>query len=74
VMEVKTRRVDYQKTCAEWLLRMRNHETHIRATWGDEVFDDYDRYLRTCVKSFDKHYQSLAQYSLRRIDKAELEA
>jgi cyclopropane-fatty-acyl-phospholipid synthase len=74
VMEVKTRRVDYQKTCAEWLRRMREHEAHIRATWGDEVFDDYDRYLRTCVKSFDKHYQSLAQYSLRRIDKEELEA
>jgi hypothetical protein len=24
--------------------------------------------LSTCVNAFDKHYQSLAQYSLRRID------
>jgi cyclopropane-fatty-acyl-phospholipid synthase len=74
VMEVKTRRVDYKKTCAEWLRRMRSHEDHIRVTWGNEVFDDYDRYLSTCVRAFDKHYQSLAQYSLRRIDKEEIEA
>jgi cyclopropane-fatty-acyl-phospholipid synthase len=32
------------------------------------VYDDYERYLSTCVKGFEKHYQSLAQYSLRRID------
>ena len=68
IMEVKTRREDYGKTCAEWLLRMRNNEALIRDKWGDKVFDDYDRYLRTCVRGFDKHYQSLAQYSLRRID------
>ena len=36
--------------------------------WGQQVFDDYDRYLSTCVYAFDKHYQSLAQYQLRRID------
>ncbi len=68
IMEVQTRREHYEKTCAEWLRRMRSHEDHIRATWGDQVFDDYDRYLRTCVLGFQEHYQSLAQYSLRRID------
>lgn len=68
VMEVQTRREHYEKTCAEWLRRMRAHEGHIRRTWGDEVFDDYDRYLRTCVTAFQHHYQSLAQYALRRID------
>ena len=68
VMEVKTRREDYGKTCAEWLRRMRDHEGFIREKWGDAVFDDYDRYLSTCVTAFEKHYQSLAQYSLRRND------
>lgn len=74
IMEIRTRRVDYQLTCAEWLNRLRQNEAHIRATWGDAVFDDYDRYLRTCVRGFDKHYQSLAQYALRRIDADELKA
>ena len=68
VMEVRTRRGDYEKTCAEWLRRLRSHEATIRAQWGDQVFEDYDRYLRTCVKGFQMRYQSLAQYALRRID------
>ncbi|TVR02128.1 MAG: class I SAM-dependent methyltransferase [Deltaproteobacteria bacterium] len=68
IMEVHTRREHYEKTCAEWLRRMRSHESFIRQKWGDQVFDDYDRYLRTCVRGFQMHYQSLAQYKLRRID------
>ncbi len=72
IMEIKTRRVDYQKTCAEWLRRMEGHEGLIRERWGDKVYDDYDRYLSACVRGFDKHYQSLAQYSLRRIAPEEL--
>ena len=68
VMEVQTRREHYGKTCAEWQRRLRLNEDLIRSKWGDEVYDDYDRYLGTCVTGFDKHYQSLAQYALRRID------
>lgn len=68
IMEIKTRRVDYEKTCQAWLDGLRNHEGFIREKWGDEVFDDYDRYLATCVRGFQMHYQSLAQYALKRID------
>jgi cyclopropane-fatty-acyl-phospholipid synthase len=68
VITVKQRRRDYQRTTAEWLRRMKLHESKIRATWGDQIFDDYDRYLSTCVTAFDKFYSSLAQYELRRLD------
>jgi cyclopropane-fatty-acyl-phospholipid synthase len=68
VMQVASRRVDYQRTTGEWLRRMRLQEKAIRQKWGDKVFDDYDRYLSTCVRAFDMHYSSLAQYELRRID------
>ncbi|HXN56728.1 MAG TPA: cyclopropane-fatty-acyl-phospholipid synthase family protein [Myxococcales bacterium] len=68
VLEVKTRRLHYRRTTELWRERLRKHESKIRAAWGDKVFDDYDRYLATCVTGFEKHYQSLAQYSLRRID------
>ncbi len=68
VVTCATRRVDYQRTTAEWLRRMKMHEKTIRQKWGDKVFDDYDRYLSTCVRAFDQHYSSLAQYELRRID------
>lgn len=68
VVQVNTRRNDYARTTGEWLRRLRQHEAKIRATWGDKVFVDYERYLDTCVRSFDGHYGSLAQYELRRID------
>jgi cyclopropane-fatty-acyl-phospholipid synthase len=68
VLEVKTRRLDYRNTTWHWRDRLRKNESHIRATWGDKVFDDYERYLSTCVTGFEKHYTSLAQYSLKRID------
>lgn len=68
VVTVKQRRRDYQRTTGEWLRRMKLHEEKIRKTWGDQVFDDYDRYLSTCVTAFDKFYSSLAQYELRRLD------
>jgi cyclopropane-fatty-acyl-phospholipid synthase len=70
IKEIKTRRVDYQKTCEHWRGRMRRHEALIRQKWGNEVYEDYDRYLSTCIRAFDMHYQSLAQYSLKRIDDA----
>jgi cyclopropane-fatty-acyl-phospholipid synthase len=70
VKEIKTRRVDYQKTCEHWRSRMRRQEGLIRQKWGNEVYEDYDRYLSTCIRAFDLHYQSLAQYSLKRIDDA----
>jgi cyclopropane-fatty-acyl-phospholipid synthase len=68
VMQVNTRREHYGRTTGEWLRRLRLNEKTIRAKWGDQVFEDYDRYLSTCVRAFDKHYSSLAQYELRRID------
>jgi cyclopropane-fatty-acyl-phospholipid synthase len=68
IMEVKTRRTDYQKTCQHWLDRMKDHKSLIVSKWGQQTFDDYDRYLSTCVYAFEKHYQSLAMYQLRRID------
>ncbi|MGB9181667.1 MAG: cyclopropane-fatty-acyl-phospholipid synthase family protein [Pyrinomonadaceae bacterium] len=68
VMEVKTRREHYARTTAEWLRRLKANEEIIRARWGDELFEEYERYLSGCVMVFDKGYQSLAQLLLRRID------
>lgn len=68
VKQVTTRRVDYQKTCAHWLEGLKRSEDFIREKWGSQVFEDYDRYLSTCVRAFEMHYQSLAQWQLKRID------
>jgi len=68
IVEVQMRREHYQRTCAEWLARLRSHEAHIRATYGDQLYQNYDRYLAFCERSFERHYQSLAQFALRRVD------
>ncbi|MBE0614269.1 MAG: class I SAM-dependent methyltransferase [Burkholderiales bacterium] len=67
VVEVKTRRLDYLRTCAQWLERLRGHEQRIRDRFGERIFEEYDRYLSACVTAFEKNYVSLAQYSLKRI-------
>lgn len=61
------RRTDYGRTTGEWLRRMRQHEAYIRATWGDQLFDDYERYLDTCVRGFANHWSGDVQMKLRRI-------
>lgn len=68
ILEMRTQRECYGKTTAEWLRRMRMHEATIRERWGDQLFDDYDRYLSTCVTAFDAHWSSDVQMKLRRID------
>lgn len=68
VMEFYTRREHYARTTAEWARRLEDNESLIRERWGDQVFEDYRRYLRGCVMAFEKGYQSLAQVILRRID------
>ncbi|MGQ0504223.1 MAG: class I SAM-dependent methyltransferase [Myxococcaceae bacterium] len=67
VVQLNTRRLDYGKTTGEWLRRMRMHEKKIRTQWGDQVFDDYDRYLSTCVRAFANHWSSDVQMKLRHI-------
>jgi cyclopropane-fatty-acyl-phospholipid synthase len=68
IVEMHTRRLDYRRTTLEWQRRLRDHEREVRTRWGDQVFEDYDRYLGTAARAFELHYSSLAQYSLRRVD------
>ena len=67
LIEMHMLREHYGKTTAEWLRRMRQHEGHIRETWGDLVYEDYDRYLNACVRQFKLHYSGDVQMKLRRL-------
>jgi cyclopropane-fatty-acyl-phospholipid synthase len=67
VLELRTQRESYGKTTGEWLRRMREHEPAIRKQWGDAVYDDYERYLDTCVRAFKNHWSSDVQMKLRQI-------
>lgn len=68
VVEMKARRPHYRETTWHWRERLRQHEKEIVQKWGKQVFVDYDRYLSTCIKSFEQNWQSLHQFSLKRLD------
>jgi cyclopropane-fatty-acyl-phospholipid synthase len=67
IIELRTQRKDYGKTTGEWLRRMRLHEDYIRETWGDALFDDYERYLDTTVRGFEALWSSDVQMKLLRV-------
>jgi len=67
IEELHMRRKHYGKTTGEWQRRMQGHEDFIRATWGNQVYEDYDRYLGACVRFFANHYSGDVQMKLRRI-------
>ncbi|MCB9665722.1 MAG: class I SAM-dependent methyltransferase [Alphaproteobacteria bacterium] len=66
ILELRMQREDYGKTTGEWLRRMRLHEDRIRSTWGDALYEDYERYLDTCVRGFDAQWCGDVQMKLRR--------
>ncbi len=68
ILELKTRRTDYGKTTGEWLRRLHLNEKRIREEWGDQVFQEYDRYLSTCVRAFANHWSSDVQMKLKKIE------
>ena len=68
ILELQTRRTHYGKTTAEWLRRMKLHEKKIRETWGDQIYQEYDRYLSTCVRGFANHWASDVQMKLKKIE------
>jgi cyclopropane-fatty-acyl-phospholipid synthase len=73
IVQLNTRRLDYGKTTAEWLRRMRLNKEKIMASgWGtkvmangETVWTNYERYLVTCVKAFANHWSSDVQMKLR---------
>ena len=67
ILELRTGRDDYRRTCEEWLARLSAREAEIRARFGDERFDEYRRYLAACVRSFAEGYVSLCRFALRRL-------
>jgi cyclopropane-fatty-acyl-phospholipid synthase len=66
IEELRMQRTSYGRTTAEWLRKLRLHETTIRSKWGDQVFVDYERYLDTCVRAFAAEWSGDVQMKLRR--------
>jgi cyclopropane-fatty-acyl-phospholipid synthase len=67
IVEVRTRGKDYALTTQAWHQRLVANKELIVKTWGQERYDEYERYLSGCVIGFEKGYLSLAQLALKRL-------
>lgn len=68
LVELFTRRPHYARTCRVWRERLVERESDVRARFGGELFERYERYLRVAATSFDEGYATLGQFRLRRKD------
>jgi len=74
IVELVTNRENYGRTAAEWRGRMRANQAIIMEKgWGhrvmsngDTVWNNYERYLSTCVRAFENHWSSGVRMRLRR--------
>jgi cyclopropane-fatty-acyl-phospholipid synthase len=72
VIALVTNRLNYRDTAAHWLYRFRqNHETIMGKglggrlmSNGETVWNNYERYLATCVRAFEMHWSSGVQMCL----------
>ena len=57
---------DYARTCQCWLDALRAHRDVVVERHGEQVFADYERYLRSSVACFARRHTGLARMILER--------
>jgi cyclopropane-fatty-acyl-phospholipid synthase len=68
VLHMRTGRLHYARTCAEWLERLRRNRNQVEEIAGPEAFETYDRYLDICVRHFEAGYFTLLRFSFLRVN------
>jgi cyclopropane-fatty-acyl-phospholipid synthase len=63
---------DYERTCREWLQRLRSNREQAEAVVGIETASKWERYLELSVRGWQLRATSLLRISLRRIDRPRL--
>lgn len=67
VVSVRNDAKHYARTCQCWLDELRAHRDHVVETQGEQVFADYERYLRSSVDVFDRRHVGLVRMILERV-------
>jgi cyclopropane-fatty-acyl-phospholipid synthase len=68
LIDYSSKRLDYAKTCNDWLDRLKENETEFLIKWGEIRFTEYVLYLNTCINIFENNYQNVGFFMLKRID------
>lgn len=68
IVRLRNDRKDYERTCAEWLARLRaGREDAVRAA-DEDLVNRYERYLDLCVRGWQLGATDLLRIGMRRID------
>ena len=65
VVAVRTDRMDYARTCAEWRQRLRDNKEAAIAASDGETYGRYARFLSSAVKGFEANIFNLLRITLR---------
>lgn len=68
VMRLRNDRLDYERTCNEWLANLRRNREEIVALVGEEVYKRYEKYLGFSSIGFNREKVEALRFTLRRID------
>lgn len=69
VTALRNDRLDYERTCREWLARLRANKAAAIETVGEETYQRYVQYLRLAMFGFGTGRIGLLRIAFRRIDK-----
>lgn len=67
VRSVVNHRLDYAKTCAEWLRRLQSCRHDAIRIAGDHTTNRYERYLKAAVRQFEQDHTALYRILFRKV-------
>ena len=68
VVTLRNDRLQYARTCREWLARLTRNRVPAVGRVGEQVVRRYERYLATFVRFFEMNHLGLHRYVLERVD------
>jgi cyclopropane-fatty-acyl-phospholipid synthase len=67
IKAVRNDREHYTRTCAEWLRRLESRRDEAAAIVGDDVVEQYVRFLRASRRQFERGQLMLLRFTMRRV-------
>lgn len=68
IMEWKTNRLSYKRTCEEWKVNLQKNEAYLLKNYGSTKYESFIKFVTLMTDLFDRNILGLSQISFKRID------
>jgi cyclopropane-fatty-acyl-phospholipid synthase len=72
IVQLRNDRHHYERTCREWLTRLRTRRQEAVATSSEDIVQKWERYLAMCIRGWETGATALLRVTFRRIDQLRL--